>query len=97
MSIRFAKWKPDEVVKYIEMCRVIERGVPVFKVKFGNAYLTVNGKKAVLASCWGGYDFLQSVLFVGVPEEDVKVLESTTSDWLYLLEKYGKESATRFK
>jgi len=85
-----SKWTKDNVVNYILACRADE-GLPIFKTRFGGLPLESDGKKAVMAICWGGHELVSSKAFVDVPEEDLKLIEESVSDWRKLIEKYGTE------
>lgn len=84
------KWNKKDVVDFIVECRK-DKGIPMFKVKFAGKKFEVNGKPAVLAICWAGFDRVKSRMFYDIPKEDYELIEKSKEDWKLLLEKYGTE------
>lgn len=84
------RWSGSRVVEFILSCRW-KGGTPVFRATIKGERFQVRGENAVLAVCYGaaGED---SVLFYGVPEEDVQLIMSGSGDWMKLLEKYSKHA-----
>ncbi|MBW2672721.1 MAG: hypothetical protein JRD89_04785 [Deltaproteobacteria bacterium] len=90
-GIRY-KWEKDAVVDFILSCRE-QGGIPIFKTRFANVSLGVDGKPAVLAVCWGGMGPELSRVFTDVPSEIREEMEKRASDWLWLLERYAPQKA----
>jgi len=84
------KWEKDSVLSFIEKCRK-DKGIPMFKTKFGNLRFAIAGKPAVMAVCWAGEDKVSSVIFSNVPYEDLRFLEEGVDDWRRLVKKYAPE------
>jgi len=83
------KWTPEAVVKYIKECRA-GKGIPMFFTRYAGEQYKADGKLAARSSCWGGSDS-GSVFWVGVPKEDIEMMERTKGDWRALLIKYAPE------
>lgn len=81
------RWEPRAVVSFIEECRG-DGGIPQFRATIGGKPFQVNGENAVLGVCWGGWRRGgHSVLFLGVPEEDLSLIMEVKGEWKLLLEK----------
>jgi len=84
------RWTPSAVRNFILECRR-DLGIPMFKTKYANVPLTIDGKPVAIAICWAGEDFVDSRVFTDVPKEDIKLMEEGFGDWKRLLLKYGTE------
>ena len=73
------------VAKWIVDC-IADTGVPMFRTTI------VDGKPTLMGVCWGGHNYVGSVKFENVPEEDLELAESTTGEWRIFLKKYGDEN-----
>ena len=89
-DLSIEEWNKENVVSFIMFCRRME-GIPQFVSRFAGRKLTMGGKPAVLARCWGGRGPEFSRYFKNVPEEDFKLIEESVGDWRKLLEKYAPE------
>jgi hypothetical protein len=86
------EYKPEEVVKFIKEC-IDAKGLPVFRTRYAGKRFEVDGKPAVVASCFGGIKEKepQSRVFYNVPEKDIILMERYTGDWVYFISKYADE------
>lgn len=84
------RWTPEGVVRFIESCRA-SGGLPLFKALIKGERFEVRGESAVLAVCFLGHvdEHEKSVLFYGVPEEDMLLILRERGEWRELLRKYG--------
>lgn len=86
------EYKPEEVVKFIKEC-IDAKGLPVFRTRYAGNRFEVEGKPAVVASCFGGIKEKepQTRVFYNVPEKDIELMERFTGDWVYFLSKYAED------
>jgi len=82
------EWKPEKVVRYIEMCKK-DMGVPIFLTRYAGVPFEEEGKPAIMAKCLGGFDTVGSVYFVNVPKEVWEEVDKIRRDWEHLLLKYA--------
>jgi len=92
MKLPKVEYKPEEVVKFIKEC-IDAKGLPVFRTRYAGKRFEVDGKPAVVASCFGGIKEKepQSRVFYNVPEKDIILMERFTGDWTYFLGKYAED------
>jgi hypothetical protein len=86
------EYKPEEVVKFIKEC-IDAKGLPVFRTRYAGKRFEVDGKPAVVASCFGGIKEKepQSRVFYNVPERDIILMERYTGDWAYFISRYAED------
>jgi hypothetical protein len=86
------EYKPEEVVKFIKEC-IDAKGLPVFRTRYAGNRFEVEGKPAVVVSCFGGIKEKepQTRVFYNVPEKDIELMERFTGDWVYFLSKYAED------
>ncbi|MCW1312756.1 MAG: hypothetical protein OH338_05005 [Candidatus Parvarchaeota archaeon] len=86
------EYKPETVTKFIVSC-LDAKGVPMFKTGFAKRPFREDTKRAVMAICYGGKEDWETLsrFFVGVPEEDFKLMKEKVGEWIILLEKYAPE------
>jgi len=87
------KYTPENVVLFIKRC-LDAKGLPIFRTKYAGMPIEVDGKRGVVAICFGGVGPNKephSRVFYDVPEEDLYLMEKLTGEWRELLEKYLKE------
>ena len=84
------EWSEDAVVDAIVSCRLIDKGVPMFRTGYAGDF-EIDGKPAVMFICWAGKntDAGRSVMFVNVPEDVFEELKNRTGDWRWLMERYA--------
>ena len=82
------KFSPEKVADWVYRCRVIDKGIPMFKTRLFGVRLPGN---AVLAVCWGGRDEVGSVYFTDCPTTFIDLVEHSKSDWRTVLKMYAPE------
>jgi hypothetical protein len=92
VKLQKVEYKPEEVVKFIKEC-IDAKGLPVFRTRYAGKRFEVDGKPAVIASCFGGIKEKepQTRVFYNVPEKDIMLMERFTGDWVYFLGKYAED------
>lgn len=92
------EYTPENVVKFITSCLDVN-GVPMFKTGFARRPFKEDTKRAVMAICYGGKEEWETLsrYFVGVPEEDLKLMREKVGEWIFLLDKYAPEKLKFFE
>jgi len=86
LNISSNVWNKRDVINFIMTCRRDE-GIPMFKTRFAGRRFPRNG---VMAICWGGKGMApDSMMFINVPEDELRFLEENVGDWRRLLKKYN--------
>lgn len=92
------EWTKENVTRFIMQC-IDSDGIPMFKTRYARAPFRVDGKRAVMAICYGGKEEgvfgPYSRVFVNVPEEDLKLIREKVGEWIALLEKYAPDQVER--
>jgi len=91
------KYTPVTVLRFIKRC-LDAGGVPMFRTRYAGEPFEVDGKRAVVAICYGARGkagvigrFPYSRIFFDVPEDIYILMETTHGEWKYLVEKYEKD------
>ena len=85
-------WSPEAVVDAIVDCRLVDRGLPMFRTRYVEDF-EYKGKPAVMFICWAGKETPagRSVMFVDVPRDVYEEMKKRAGDWRWLIKKYKPE------
>jgi len=86
----FEQWNKKNLVDWVLACRK-QGGYPMFISRFAGKKWKFKGTNAVQGKCFAGEGPEISVYFVGVPDEDEKLINEGTQDWVKLMKKYAPD------